>query len=109
VQNWGLEFYESVSDRQPVVEYLESLSDQEAARVRARLLLSMPYVRPIDGTPLWELRVVGRIHHRVFYVAVHERRFVLLHAFTKKTQRTPSREIRTAIQRLSDYQERFGA
>ncbi|MBA2453298.1 MAG: type II toxin-antitoxin system RelE/ParE family toxin [Chloroflexia bacterium] len=32
----------------------------------------------------------------------------LLHAFTKKSQRTPLRELRTGTQRLADYEERFG-
>lgn len=116
MQNWELEFYESASGRQPVVEFLEGLSDSEAARVRARFLLlaesgtdlSMPYVRRMEGTSLWELRVLGRIQHRVFYVALHGRRFLVLHAFTKKTQRTPARELRTAAQRLADYEERVG-
>ena len=116
VQNWQVEFYESASGSNPVVDYLDSLSDREAARVRASLFLltesgtalSMPHVRRMEGTPLRELRVFGRIQHRVFYVAVRGRRFLLLHAFTKKTQRTPLRELRTAIQRLADYEERFG-
>ncbi|HEY8884874.1 MAG TPA: type II toxin-antitoxin system RelE/ParE family toxin [Chloroflexota bacterium] len=33
---------------------------------------------------------------------------ILLHAFTKKTPKTPSREIAVAERRLADYQERFG-
>ena len=32
--------------------------------------------------------------------------FILLHAFVKKTQKTPSKEIDTAKRRLRDYQER---
>jgi phage-related protein len=37
---------------------------------------------------------------------VSGRRFVLLHAFTKKTQKTPAAEIETAKRRMADYLER---
>lgn len=116
VQDWRLEFYETTNGRDPVAEYLDELSDTEAGKVRAILVLlmengtalSMPHMRQVHGTSLRELRVTGRIQHRVFYVAIRGRRFLLLHAFTKKTQHTPSREIRTAEQRLVDYENRFG-
>jgi phage-related protein len=85
-------------------EFLRSLSDQEAGRVTKLLdllehrgtQLTLPYARRVEGTQLWELRVRGKVQHRIFYVAVHGHRFILLHAFTKKTQRTPKREIKTA-------------
>lgn len=84
-----LEFYETQTGNNPVLEYLDSLSDREAGRVRASLFvlrengpaLSMPHVRRMEGTPLWELRVFGRILHRVFYVAVRGSRFLFTPCF----------------------------
>lgn len=116
MSRWQIEFYETAGGACPVAEYLDSLSDHEAGRVTAIIdllaeygtSLSGPHVRRIQGSRLWELRVRGRNHHRVFYVAAQDRRFVLLHAFAKKSQRTPQREIRTAERRLADYEERFG-
>ncbi len=112
---WRLVFYESAAGRSPLREYLDTLSAEEAARLTdtLRLLeefgvdLGMPHVRPIRGR-LWELRSGGRIQHRVLYVAVSGRRIVLLHAFTKKTPKTPPGEIALAERRLADYHGRFG-
>jgi phage-related protein len=42
----------------------------------------------------------------VLYIAISGRRFLLLHAFTKKTEQTPEREIRLAVDRLEDYRRR---
>jgi phage-related protein len=42
----------------------------------------------------------------VLYFAASGRRLVLLHAFTKKTPRTPRGEIAMAERRLDDYQDR---
>jgi len=108
-------FYETASGRSPVREYLDRLSAAEAAKVLTDLdllaafglELGMPHVRPVQGK-VWELRSVGRVQHRVLYAAVSGRRLVLLHAFTKKTPKTPASEIDLAEHRFADYQARYG-
>lgn len=48
---------------------------------------------------LYELRITGKEQVRVLYT-VRRREIILLHAFKKKTQKTPSKEIKTALSRL---------
>jgi phage-related protein len=65
----------------------------------------MPYARHLTGK-LWELRVPsGGQAYRVLYFAYAEHRFVLLHAFSKKTQKTPRREIDVALRRMTEFLE----
>lgn len=112
---WELEFYRTASGRAPVEDYLDGLAAPEAAKaVRGLELLrtfgtqlGMPHVRSLRGG-LYELRLRGQREHRVLYVAVVGQRFILLHAFTKKTQRTPQGEITLAEQRHQDYLARQG-
>lgn len=52
---------------------------------------------------IWELRPGS---NRVLFVAWFEGKFVLLHAFPKKTQKTPKREIDQAIREVIDLRER---
>ncbi|MCL5959731.1 MAG: type II toxin-antitoxin system RelE/ParE family toxin [Chloroflexi bacterium] len=114
MSEWSLVYYETAKGRCPVQEYLDSLDDREAARILydldlledMGLALGAPHVRGIGGK-LWELRTAGRTQHRVSYFAASGRRLVLLHAFTKKTQKTPPAEIDTARSRMADYQERM--
>ncbi len=95
-------------------EYVDGLAAEETARLtydldlleEFGLALGMPHVRPVRGK-LWELRSGGRIQHRILYVAVRNRQIVLLHAFTKKTPKTPPGEIAAAERRFADYQERW--
>ena len=54
----------------------------------------MPYSRQIQ-TNLYELGISGKQEIRVFY-CFHNNQIYLLHAFIKKTQKTPHREIDTA-------------
>jgi phage-related protein len=92
------------------------LNDVEAAQVLRELRhlqtagtdLGMPHVRRMQGTELWELRIRGRVQHRIFYVALQGRRMLLLHSFAKKSHATPLREIATAESRLLDYRRRNG-
>ena len=46
--------------------------------------------------------------HRILYFAFTGRKFVLLHGFTKKTEKTPVREIEIAVRRMEEYLLRKG-
>jgi len=50
---------------------------------------------------LYELRISGRVEIRILYT-VKNGEYYLLHAFKKKTQKTPSREIKTALDRIKE-------
>jgi len=61
-----------------------------------------PHVRHIRGQ-LWEIRLKGKAGiARALYVTAREQRVVLLRAFIKKTDKTPSGEIDLALQRAKD-------
>ncbi len=62
----------------------------------------MPHTQPMkDG--LFELRMKSREGiGRVFYCTLVNKRIVMLHSFIKKTQKTPSRELKVAISRMKE-------
>lgn len=115
MSDWEIAPYRTAAGRSPVEEYVDALSADDAARVEHELdllsefgtALGMPHVRPV-GRDVWELRIRGRLQHRVMYVALAGRRMLLLHAFTKKTEKTPAREIKVALDRLVEHRGRFG-
>jgi len=62
--------------------------------------VGMPHVRPLRDK-LWEMRLTGISGiGRAIYVAAAGRRLIILHAFVKKTEKTPKRAIDTALARL---------
>ncbi len=64
--------------------------------------LREPHVKSL-GNKLMEIRLTGRQGiSRVIYVVQTERRVVLLHAFIKKTQRTPASALECALKRLKE-------
>lgn len=66
--------------------------------------LRLPHSRSMGGG-LFELRPKGRSGiGRAFYCFLVGRRVVVVHAFIKKSQQTPDRELETARKRLKELQ-----
>jgi len=67
--------------------------------------LRLPHSRSL-GHGLFELRPRGRSGiGRAFYCYLSGKRIVIVHAFTKKTQRTPDRELALARRRAIEVQD----
>lgn len=62
--------------------------------------LSMPYAKKISKE-LWELRTSGKQRVRIIY-SIKGNQIYVVHWFIKKSQKTPIKELRTAIKRLTE-------
>jgi phage-related protein len=61
-----------------------------------------PHVRHVRGQ-LWEIRLKGKAGiARALYVTARAQRVVILRAFIKKTEKTPTGEIDLALQRAKE-------
>lgn len=113
--SWEVVFYETSQGGRPAEEWLRD----QRARVQARFAhifelleeygtnVRGPYVAHVRGK-IWEVRVEhDKVQRRLLYFPAPGRRFVMLHGFTKKTQKTPQKEIEVAEQRMKDYMERW--
>jgi phage-related protein len=102
-------FYELPSGREPVREWLKAL-DRDDRKVIGEDIKDVEFSWPIGmplcralGQGLWEVRSQlprGRIARVLF--GVHGGRMVLLHAFIKKTQKTPASDLNVALKRLKE-------
>ena len=102
-------FYALPSGREPVREWLKALDradrrivGEDIKDVEFSWPIGMPLCRPL-GNGLWEVRsqlARGRIARVLFCVG--DSRMVLLHAFIKKTQKTPRAERDLALKRMQE-------
>lgn len=102
-------FYRLPSGREPVREWLKGLDDDDRKIVGEDIKdvefswpIGMPLCRPLSRG-LWEVRsrlTQGRIARVIF--CVHDGQMVLLHAFIKKTEKTPSAAIDLATRRMKE-------
>lgn len=109
-----VELYSTASGEEVVANFLDTLPSKDLAKVMRDIdLLSEygtdlhePYVKHIDGA-IWELRSKFSSNcYRIFYFIWRDNKLILLHGFSKKTQKTPKREIDVAKKRMNDYQSR---
>ena len=118
---YTIEFYETSNGESDVRDFLEELRTKrdtsKDARIQFKQLAMYLDLLALNGTRLpdtitkhidediWELRPGN---NRVFYFFFQDDRFVLLHHFRKKSQKTPQREIERAKSERDDYLKRKG-
>lgn len=107
---YSVKFYKDSRGTTPVLEYIDALSYKEKAKVLKYIeflrehegVLDEPYAKHIKGK-IRELRVdFARNRHRIFYFTFIGKTIILLHAFLKKTAKTPLQEIRSAEENYND-------
>ena len=62
--------------------------------------LKPPYIKKLQNK-LYELRISGKIAIRIFYTVINSE-YYLLHAFKKKSQKTPAKELKIALDRMRE-------
>lgn len=121
---YEIEFYRTESGSDPVSDFIKTLDKKQAAKIYRNIEmlrdfgsdLHFPYVDSIKGDKykgLMELRtILAKNIFRAFYFVVvkdeeaKSEKAVLLHAIQKKTDRTPKKELDTALARLKEYKGR---
>lgn len=121
-QLFNIVYYETASGRCPVTEYVAELSrDKNKTHVVASIGIYINRLRDYGLTvngryantmkqikgadKLYELRPSSS---RVLFFAKDGDTFVLLHAFSKTSQKTPQIEIEKAQREMKDYKRRNG-
>ena len=114
--NFTIIFYETVDGECPVEEFLATLEPKLRAKSVGILEilqekgigLREPYTKPL-GQGLFELRVKQATNIvRFIYFYSGNRIIIVTHGFVKKTDKTPPKEIATALKRKTDYLKRGG-
>ena len=109
---WKVLYYVSPSGDIPVKQFLDDTKPQVKAKAfRIFLNISVygittaiPHIKKLVGTPLWEIRILGEDSVRILYVTKTHQALILLHAFYKKKQMIPKKEINTVLSRLKEYE-----
>jgi phage-related protein len=104
--------YRTVSGGRPVKDFLDALSDEDAAEIAQAMKevaqQGLVAARHLRGD-IYEVRAESnRKSFRILFAAEGRFSHVLLslEGFQKRTQRTPPTKIRLAEQRLADWRQR---
>ena len=105
-----LYFYETGTGTSPIKRFIDALPKEDQARFLEVIdeieingfNATRVIFKPIEGK-LWEIKFRSvRTGYRVFYILLEKGLMVWLHAFSKKTQKTPQRGLDIARKRMKE-------
>ena len=102
---WNVYFFQTKRREKLVKEFMKNLEGKTIGKIAQNLdllkihgpLLGMPYSKKLTKD-INELRIRGKEEIRILYT-FSKNNVYLLHAFKKKTQKTPKKEIKIAEKR----------
>ena len=109
------EFYTRTNGRNEFIEFLQNLPIKDRQKLLATISMiqeqgllvaqRMEWVKKLDSD-IFEIRSkVSSNIQRALYFHVVDDRFIITHGFTKKTQKTPKKEIGRAEDIMKQYLE----
>lgn len=107
-------YYTTAQGDNPVEMFINSLANRQQEKIfhilisikQYGIMAVLPHLKKLTGTPLWEIRILGKDNIRVLYVVPKQDTILLIHGFIKKKQKTPPKEIAIATNRLIDWRSR---
>ncbi len=112
---FSVEYYQNEQGACPVRDFLHELKasdpDDHAAvmaglgKLRDRQNHRSPLTTPL-GDGLLELRYVGKLNTRILWFFVKGQRIVAVHGIRNKGQAIPPTDLKTAQDRMRDWQKR---
>jgi len=110
-----IQFYRTETGYCPVEQFLDSLSGKQAQKVTwvLKLIEELDFIpvqyfkKLVNTDDIWEVRVqTGTNIFRFLGFIDNEQMVILNHAFQKKSQKTPMKEIKVSESRKKDYLRR---
>lgn len=106
-------FYKTSSEREIITDFIDSFSNKIVYKIKSDIrlleeygltLLSTSKVKKIIGqSNLYELRIKSSVQIRLFFAYIHPNIILIVNGFIKKTNKTPDKEIETAIKRIKEF------
>lgn len=105
--SWNILFIKNSRGDEIVKDLIRGLQKSTIAKIVHHIdllkeqgpILPMPYSKKINDN-IYELRIRGREEIRIFYT-FDKKQIYFLHLFQKKSQKTPPKEIKIAVDRYN--------
>jgi len=110
--NWQVIFYRDEEGNEPVKEFILNQPDGAIGEIlhvfdllyRFNLSLGLPYIEKVRGR-VWALRIKhSSDYYRILYFTFSGKKFVLLHAVKKHSNKLSNRDIKLAIERMDQHE-----
>ncbi len=104
-------FYKNASNKEVISEFIDSFSNKIVIKIQSDIRLLKEYGLSLLTTSkvkkiyknLFELRIKTFVQIRLLFVSINPDIFLIVHGFVKKTNKTPTKEINLAINRIKEF------
>ncbi len=113
MSSYKIYLYKTVSDKQPITDFINQQNPKNIAKIRNGLrlletygltLLQTKWLKKIKQKPdIFELRITGHPQIRLLFSTVNSQSFLIAHVFIKKSKKTPIKEIKLATKRTLEF------
>ncbi len=115
--DFEVSYYTDSNGKKPVKDFLDGVFNKNQLffeqcisaieKVKHRVYHKEPFSKAL-GNGLFEIRIRSKNDiARIMYAFIKGRQIILLHAFIKKTNKTPIKELETAIERLGQVLRKY--
>ncbi len=100
---WKVKFFQTARGDNPIEDFIKAQDKRTYAKILTSIsllkeggpFLKPPYIKKLRDK-LYELRISGTVAIRIFYT-VKTGEYYLLYVFKKKSQQTPNKELKIAL------------
>ena len=112
---WQIIFYKDGAGNEPVKNFILEQPDGAIGEIlhvfdllyRFDLSLGLPYVEKVRGK-IWSLRIKhSSDYYRILYFAFSGKKFILLHAVKKTSDKLSNSDIEIAIKRMNEHEVKY--
>lgn len=107
---YRVRLYKDKNGKSPIGNFIFNSSKQDKLKITKQLKYleifgitkANPNLKKLTGTPLWEIRILGKSSLRIICVAIVNDEIIILNIFNKKSNKAPSKELNLSISRYKE-------
>lgn len=113
ITKYQLNFYKTSSGKDIITDFIINCENNLKNKIRTSIkifedyglkLLRTKWLKKIYRSPdIYELRITGRKQIRFLFIQYNSQVFLIIHAFVKKTQKIPDKELKVALKRAKEF------
>jgi len=106
-------FYKTSSEKNIITDFIVNCENNLKNKIRTGIkifedygleLLRTKWLKKIYHNPdIYELRITGGKQIRFLFIQYNSQVFLIIHAFVKKTQKIPDKELKIALKRAKEF------
>ncbi len=109
-----IRYYKGKSGRSPINDFIDTARESLRTKIARQFLYleefglssSNQALKKLTGTPLWEVRILGKDSTRIICVAIVKREIVIIHIFRKKSNKMSSKDLNISLKRYKEELDR---